>query len=200
MSHSDNGDSADEPRRGRDLLPQVYEELRRLARKNLAREAPGHTLQATALVHEAYMRLGGDGSKNWDNKGHFCAAAAEAMRRILVDSSRRRRRRQKHLGDVAANGDGTVKDPDRGDFVDIDQALRQLERESPKRADVVKLKFFGGCTLDEAAEYLGVARSTVAEHWKYAKAWLLRHMRSGHDEDPPKKGPTEPDSDTPPDA
>lgn len=187
--------SADSPKSGRDLLPEVYEELRRLARSNLAKEPPGQTLQATALVHEAYLRLGGDGSNGWDNKGHFFGAAAEAMRRILVDNARKKLRRPRHLQRENGKGqvDASAKDRGIDVILDIDQALRQLEHESPKRAAVVKLKFFAGCTLDEIAEYLDMARSTVAEHWKYAKAWLSRRMRSLRD-DAEKKDPPHPDS------
>jgi RNA polymerase sigma factor (TIGR02999 family) len=164
------------------LLPLVYEELRRLAFRRLEREAPGQTLQATALVHEAYIRLvGGDPGRRWDGRGHFFAAAAEAMRRILVDRARNRRRLKRgggrervdlDLGSVPLNAPGD-------DLIDLDEALTDLGREDPLCARLVALRFFAGLTQAEAAEALGLARRTADRHWAYARAWLYERLRRG---------------------
>jgi RNA polymerase sigma factor (TIGR02999 family) len=163
-----------------DLLPLVYDELRRLASQRLAHETPGQTLQATALVHEAYVRLVGDAAERpWDGQGHFFAAAAEAMRRILIDRAR-------HKGTRKAGGDHRRVDLDAeveptGDGPDLellalDEALRELERTDPRRAEVVKLRFFAGLTTDQAAAVLGVSISTAENDWAYARSWLRLRM------------------------
>jgi RNA polymerase sigma factor (TIGR02999 family) len=164
------------------LLPLVYHELRALASRRLVREAPGQTLQATALVHEAYLRLvGGDPDRRWDGRGHFFAAAAEAMRRILVDRARDRRRLKRgggrgrvdlELASVPLGGPGE-------DLIDLDEALTDLVREDPLCARLVALRFFAGLTQAEAAEALGLAPRTADRHWAYARAWLYERLRRG---------------------
>jgi RNA polymerase sigma factor (TIGR02999 family) len=168
----DQGD----PRAAGQLLPLVYEELRRLAAQKLAQEAPGHTLQPTALVHEAYLRLVGD--QHFDNRRHFFAAAAEAMRRILVEAARKKRR-QKHGGqlqradiDVAFLAAPTPQD----DILALDEALTKLAAEDPFKAQLIQLRFFGGLSNEEAAEILGVAAVTAKRHWRFARAWLHREV------------------------
>jgi RNA polymerase sigma factor (TIGR02999 family) len=171
-----------DPHAAEELLPLVYHELRRLATHKLAREKPGQTLEATALVHEAYLRLvGPDGDRGWDGRGHFFAAAAEAMRRILVEKARRKRRlchggglRQQSLED---NEPAIVASADGLDLLALDEALDRLEAASPRKARLVKLRYFAGLTLPEAAAMLGVARSTAEADWTYAKAWLKREMK-----------------------
>jgi RNA polymerase sigma factor (TIGR02999 family) len=164
------------------LLPLVYDELRTLASRRLGREAAGQSLEATALVHEAYLRLvGGEPGQRWDGRGHFFAAAAEAMRRILVDRARDRRRLKRgggrgrvdlDLGSVPLDGPGD-------DLIDLDEALTDLGREDPLCARLVMLRFFAGLTQAEAAEALGLARRTADRHWAYARAWLYERLRRG---------------------
>ena len=164
-----------------ELLPLVYDELRKLAAARLADEKPGQTLQATALVHEAYLRLVGD--QHFDGRGHFFAAAAEAMRRILVEKARRKRR-LRHGGNLQKlpldeNDPAIVSPVDETDLLAVDEALDRLEAASPRRAQLVKLRYFVGLTLPEAAEMLGVSQSTAEADWTYAKAWLKREMEKG---------------------
>jgi RNA polymerase sigma factor (TIGR02999 family) len=162
------------------LLVLVYTELRRLAEQKLAQEKPGQTLQATALVHEAYLRLfAGDGQgdrgvQHWDGRGHFFAAAAEAMRRILIENARRKKR-VKHGGDRQRvdllDQDIAVHDsPD--ELLALDQALAKLTLEDPGGAELVKLRVFTGLSIEQAAEVLGLSRATAYRHWNYARAWL----------------------------
>jgi RNA polymerase sigma factor (TIGR02999 family) len=165
-----------------ELLPLVYEELRLLAAQRLSHEPPGQTLQATALVHEAYLRLVGEEPQSWENRGHFFAAAAEAMRRILVDNARRKRS-LRHGGrhrrsDLAAEPVGEAV-PEN--LLALDEALQKLAQEDRLKADLVKLRYFAGLTLDEAAQALGIARSTAGEHWAYARAWLRVEITKGDD-------------------
>jgi RNA polymerase sigma factor (TIGR02999 family) len=171
------------------LLPLVYEELRRLAARRLSQEQAGQTLQATALVHEAYLRLvanpGGasSGEPGFDGRGHFFAAAAEAMRRILVEKARHRKR-LRHGGDrrrepLDENEPALAAAVDPVDLLALDEALARLEAASPRRAQLVKLRYFVGLTLPEAAELIGVSRSTAEADWTYAKAWLKREMEKG---------------------
>jgi len=170
------------PQAAEQLLPLVYDELRRLAAQKLAEEKPGQTLQATALVHEAYLRLVDKTQpQQWDNQRHFFAAAAEAMRRILVDSARRKRR-AKHGGDrqrldieVAAPIDADRSD----DLLALDEALTKLASEDPRKADLVKLRYFAGFTLDEAADLLGISRATAKRYWTYARAWIYAELSDG---------------------
>jgi RNA polymerase sigma factor (TIGR02999 family) len=161
------------------LLPLVYDDLRRMAGHQLAREAPGQTLDATALVHEAYLRLvGGHAESHWDSRGHFFAAAATAMRRILVESARRKRRR-KHGGGLVRHGldEGEVAAPQpREDLVALDEALTQLAAVDPVAAGLVQLRYFGGLSLPAAAEALDVSPRTAARIWAYARAWLHQQI------------------------
>jgi RNA polymerase sigma factor (TIGR02999 family) len=157
------------------LLPLVYAELRRLAADKLAREAPGQTLQPTALVHEAYLRLVDDADERcWNSRGHFFGAAAEAMRRILVESARRKSR-IKHGGQLQRveleDQDVPVRLPPE-EVLALDEALRRLAAEDAPAAEVVHLHFFAGLSIEDAAEALGLSRATAYRHWAYAKAWL----------------------------
>ncbi|MCU0963332.1 MAG: sigma-70 family RNA polymerase sigma factor [Pirellulaceae bacterium] len=170
---------AGEPQAAEELLPLVYEELRKLAAAKMAQERPGQTLQATALVHEAYLRLvDHDQAKHWDSRGHFFAAAAEAMRRILVDRARQKNSRQAggalervELDQVA------VEAPDRRwDLLALNEALEKLEQVDPRRANLVKLRFFAGLSIPAAATVLGIANSTAIADWAYAKGWLRVEM------------------------
>jgi RNA polymerase sigma factor (TIGR02999 family) len=156
------------------LLPLVYDELRQLASQKLANEKPGQTLQATALVHEAYLRLVGPNQPPWAGRGHFVAAAAEAMRRILVDQARRKGR-LKHGGDLDRVDLDRVElsyvaAPDL--LLSVHEALDRFAGEEPDAAELVKLRFFVGLSIEEAADSLGMSRSTAYEHWSYARAWL----------------------------
>jgi RNA polymerase sigma factor (TIGR02999 family) len=163
------------------LLPLVYDELRRLAAQKLAREKPGQTLQATALVHEAYIRLVTPLSQegvHWKSRGHFFAAAAEAMRRILVDNARRHHAQKRGSGyeriDLAELAEHAAEE--RLDLLALDQALKKLEEQHPQKAQVVKLRFFAGCTLEETAQLLGISRATTQRNWAYARAWLFGQL------------------------
>ncbi|WP_145422499.1 ECF-type sigma factor [Planctomycetes bacterium K23_9] len=162
------------------LLPIVYEELRRMAAGKMAHEKSGHTLQPTALVHEAFMRLvGGERPQSWDGRGHFFAAAAESMRRILIESARRRNA-QKRGGNLVRcelmEDDAVTDSTDDESLLSLDQALTKLETEDTKLAKLVELRYFTGMTIDETAEVLGVSPRTVKRNWSYARAWLRREM------------------------
>ena len=161
------------------LLPLVYDELRKLAAQKLAQERPGQTLQATALVHEAYLQLvDTESSSPWQGRGHFFAAAAEAMRRILIDSARRKRR-PKHGGDrhrVDLDDAGDAIDPPVDDLLALDKALEKLESEDRVSADLVKLRYFAGLSIDETAAALGMSPRTADRRWAYARAWLRQEM------------------------
>ena len=158
------------------LLPLVYKELRKLAAQKLAQEKPGQTLQATALVHEAYVRLvGGEPDAHWNGRGHFFAAAAEAMRRILIDRARHKQTRKAGGGRRRLDLDDLEPDPDEanGDrLLARDEALHRLEAEDPRKAELVKLRFFAGLTVEQAAAALGVSTSTAEKDWAYARSWL----------------------------
>jgi RNA polymerase sigma factor (TIGR02999 family) len=168
------------PQAAEQLLPLVYKELRRLAAQKLSREAPGQTLQPTALVHEAYLRLVDvDQAQHWDSRGHFLAAAAEAMRRILVDAARRKRA-DVHGGDRArvdlADGDWLTRaTPD--EIISLDDSLCRLAEDDAMSAEIVKLRLFAGMSVDEAARSLGISRSAAYRHWTYARAWLVAERR-----------------------
>jgi len=165
------------------LLPLVYAELRKLAAQKLAREKPGQTLQATALVHEAYVRLVGTSDAQWQSRGHFFSAAAEAMRRILVE--RARRKKSLKLGgdmrfqEVDADDLSIASPLDPLEVLAIHDALERLATKSPRKAELVKLRCFLGCSLAESAEILGISRATAEEDWTYAKAWLRREWLRG---------------------
>ena len=163
------------------LLPLVYDELRRLAAQRLNHEKPGQTLQATALVHEAYLRLlGGEPAQPWNSRGHFFAAAAEAMRRILVENARRKRR-LRHGGDrrrVDLDTLDLAADQPSEDVLTLDESLEKLTAEEPAAATVVKLRYFAGLTIDQTADTLGLSVRTANRHWAYARAWLYRELHS----------------------
>jgi RNA polymerase sigma factor (TIGR02999 family) len=170
-----------DPKAADELLPLVYDELRQLAARRLAREKPGQTLQATALVHEAYLRLVGAQDPGWDGRGHFFAAAAQAMRRILVDAARRKasvkggagRERLPLLEDPAATED------DADDLLTLDEALSGLAEADPLAARLVQLRYFAGLTTDQAAEALGLSVRSAYSTWSYARSWLRRAIRDG---------------------
>ena len=168
-----------DPRAAEALLPLVYEELRKLAAQRLAAEKPGQTLQATALVHEAYVRLvGGDPDQPWNSRGHFFAAAAEAMRRILVENARRKNR-VKHGGDRERVEIEMASLPTRmtsDELVALDEALEKLRQEDPVKAQLVTLRYFGGMTIEQASEVLNISRVTAHRYWVYARAWLNQQI------------------------
>jgi RNA polymerase sigma factor (TIGR02999 family) len=183
------------PNAAGELLPLVYQELRRLAAHWLARESPGQTLQATALVHEAYLRLvGRDEARSWDGRRHFFAAAAEAMRRILIENARRKRA-EKHGGgrtradlDEAALADFAAPD----ELLDLDDALSVLCREDPDAAQLVRLRLFAGLSVEQAAGVLGISRAGAYQRWTYARAWLGARLREDWNADERRQLP--PDS------
>ena len=164
-----------DPKAADELLPLVYDELRRLAARRLSQEKPGQTLQATALVHEAYLRLVGAGDHGWNSRGHFFAAAAEAMRRILIDSARRKGR-QKRGGArrqrVDLDSQDLVSQATPDELLLLDDALAALTVEEPEAGQLVKLRYFAGLSVEQAAELLGLSRTTAYEHWAYARVWL----------------------------
>ncbi len=159
------------------LLPPVYNALRRLAAQQLAAEKPGQTLDATALVHEAYLRL--LGGQQFENRRHFFAAAAEAMRRILVERARARRSLKRGAGHARVDLDGAAEfAPERSDeLLAVDAALGRLAAVEPQAAELVRLRYFAGCTMNEASELLGMSLRSANRLWAYAKAWLLRELR-----------------------
>jgi RNA polymerase sigma factor (TIGR02999 family) len=163
-----------------ELLPLVYQDLRRQAAFQMARERPGQTLQPTALLHEAWLRVTGPGGTRWQNRAHFFGAAAEAMRRILIENARRKARFKRGGGQVRVDVDQielAAATPDEKILL-INDALERLQREDPEKARVVVLKFFGGRTNQEVAEALAVTERTVERHWAYAKAWLFQDIRA----------------------
>ena len=167
-----------DPKAANELLPLVYEELRKLAAAKMAREAPGQTLQATALVHEAWLRIANQDEQHFEGRAHFFAAAAEAMRRILVDRARRRQS-AKHGGgltpvDIALVELPVESDPDR--LLRVHEVLDELAAEEPLRAEIVKLRFFVGMNHDEIARSLNISEKTVKRYWAYSKAWLQRAL------------------------
>ena len=175
-----------DPQAADELLPLVYAELRRLAKQRLAQEKPGQTLQATALVHEAYVRLvDGETIQRWESRGHFFAAAAEAMRRILVESARRKKR-PKHGGDRQRqdlDAEALISPGPNEDLLALDAALLKLAQRDPQKAKLIELRYFGGLTGDQAASVLGISPSAADRHWVFARAWLRRELQ-GYDEDP----------------
>ena len=170
-----NGDAS----ASEELLPLVYNELRRHAAAKMAREAPGQTLQPTALVHEAWLRVIGSGERRWQNRAHFFGAAAEAMRRILIENARRKARLKRGGDQVRLDIDQlnlATTTPDEKVLL-IDEALERLRAQDPEKAWVVVLKFFVGMSNQEVAAQLGVTERTVERHWAYAKAWLFQSIR-----------------------
>lgn len=161
-----------------ELLPIVYEELRKLARARMAREQPGQTLQATALVHEAYLRLVADADPRWENRAHFFAAAAEAMRRILVERARRKSRVKHGGGQLRAslNESAAARAADAVDVVAVDQALSRLEQLDEQMAQLVTLRYFGGLEVDEAAAVMNLSPRSVNRLWTAARAWLQTEL------------------------
>ena len=175
LEAAQNGD----PTAAEQLLPLVYDELRRLAARKMANEAAGHTLQPTALVHEAWLRLAAGQASRWEHRGHFFAAGAEAMRRILIDHARRRQA-AKHGGGWKRIELDQINTPDRASedtLLSVDEALEALSREDGKAAELVKLRFFGGFSVEEAATVLGVTDRTARRYWRFARAWLHDHFR-----------------------
>jgi len=164
-----------------ELLPLVYEELRLLAAQRLSHEPSGQTLQATALVHEVYLRLVGNEPQSWENRGHFFAAAAEAMRRILVENARRKKRLKRSDGRVGANNHSPPQaditlDRQVDDLLALDEAVTKLAREDPVKAQLVQLRYFAGLTEEQAAQALGISRATASRYWSYAQAWLYHEI------------------------
>jgi RNA polymerase sigma factor (TIGR02999 family) len=160
------------------LLPLVYDELRKLASQRLAQEKPGQTLQATALVHEAYLRLVGTHDPGWDSRGHFFASAAEAMRRILVDNARRKKAAKAGGGRervALVEAELAIEEP-RVDLLALDEALAALEARDRRKADLIKLRYFAGLTVEQAAQTLGISTSTADNDWAYARSWLRLAM------------------------
>jgi RNA polymerase sigma factor (TIGR02999 family) len=171
LSAIDQGD----PDAASQLLPLVYDELRKLAAQKLARETPGQTLQATALVHEAYLRLVDvDQPQHWNGRGHFFAAAAEAMRRILIDQARRKQagKRGGSARCVPLDAADVAYTPPEDDLLAIDEALTRLAAEDPQSARLIQLRYFAGLSVEDAAESIGISRSTAYEHWAYARVRL----------------------------
>jgi RNA polymerase sigma factor (TIGR02999 family) len=186
ISHLVDAAAAGDRRAAAELLPLVYDELRRLATCHLAREPGGQTLQPTALVHEAYLRLvarpgreSGAKAPDWDNRGHFFAAAAEAMRRILIDNARRKHRPKHGGGRRRVSADLAAPQPELPleDLLALDEALDQLAREEPAKAELVKLRFFAGFTMPEIADLLGISLATAERHWTYARTWLFARLQ-----------------------
>jgi len=172
------------------LLPAVYDELRKLAAARMAEEAPGHTLSATALVHEAYLRLVGPAdAARWDNRGHFFAAAAEAMRRLLVENARRKKR-HKRGGDrqrITLEAAALLVQAPSDDLVALDDALTRLTAHDPIKAEVVKLRFFAGLSMPEVAQTLDISLATAERHWTYARTWLYAELADADQESFPNK-------------
>ena len=171
-----------DPQAAEQLLPLVYEELRKLAAQKLAQEAPGQTLQATALVHEAYLRLVDvEKARHWDSRGHFFAAAAEAMRRVLIDNARRRRSQRRGGGGERRTLEGLEAAAPASDdeLLAVNDALERLQQVDPPKAELVKLRYFGGLTIPEAAQALGISVTTANRYWAYARAWLHEELAAG---------------------
>jgi RNA polymerase sigma factor (TIGR02999 family) len=168
-----------------ELLPIVYEELRRLAAQKMSHEPPGQTLQATALVHEAYIRLVGSEVQNWSGRTHFFCAAADAMRHILTENARRKRRLKRggeHKRIDLDNAHLTVEEPSE-DVLALDEALTKLATKEPAASNLVKLRYFTGLTLEQAAEILGVSCRTADRYWAYARAWLYKEIKKAEESD-----------------
>jgi RNA polymerase sigma factor (TIGR02999 family) len=170
-----------DPKAADELLPLVYEELRLLAAQKLAHEPPGQTLQATALVHEAYLRLVKGAGQDWNSRGHFFKAAAEAMRRILVENARSKQRLKrggKH-GRLVLDEAAVTTDESDIDLLALDEALAKFETDNPEKAHLVKLRYFAGLSLHQAAEILDISVATANRHWSYARSWLFQEISKG---------------------
>jgi RNA polymerase sigma factor (TIGR02999 family) len=180
MDNSAAAENTSSPVNPEELLALVYDELRKLAAARIGREAPGQTLQATALVHEAWLRLGADHQPAWENQAQFFSAAAEAMRRILIDRARRRKalRRGGERQRVELEALEIPVEMEDDQLLALHEALDRLAEHDPVKAELVKLKFFVGMTLEEAAEALGLSGPTAKRYWAYARAWLYREMRT----------------------
>jgi RNA polymerase sigma factor (TIGR02999 family) len=174
-----------DPHAAAQLLPLVYDELRRLATAKMAQEKPGQTLEATALVHEAYLRLvDTDQAQSWDNRRHFFAAAAEAMRRILVENARRKQSVRHGGGRQRLDLDDALSPPGPGlDLLALDEAVARLAEKQPVKAELVKLRFFAGLTMPEAAQALGLSLATAERYWTFARSWLYAEL-ADRDDDP----------------
>lgn len=173
-----------DPQASEELLPLVYDELRKLAAARMSRERSDHTLQPTALVHEAFLRLvRGDASKQWDSQRHFFAAAAESMRRILVERARKKNRREELQGPRVPLEELTDANsfPDT-QLLSLNEALRKLEEKNPAVAEIVKLRFFGGLTVQQTADMLGISLRTAERQWTYARTWLHRELEQAKDD------------------
>jgi RNA polymerase sigma factor (TIGR02999 family) len=168
-----------DPQASQALLPLVYEELRKLAAAKMAQQPPGQTLQATALVHEAWLKLAGNQEKPWNDRQHFFRAAAEAMRQILIDRARAKQRLKRGAGSVPVNLDNVdvAADAEPEALLLVDEALALLAREHPDKAELVKLRFYIGLSVQETAQALGVSEKTVKRHWIHARAWLFREIQ-----------------------
>jgi RNA polymerase sigma factor (TIGR02999 family) len=166
-----------------ELLPLVYLELRRLAASKMARIQAGQTLQPTALVHEAYLRLTGHEPQKWDGRGHFFSAAAEAMRRILIENARRKSALRHGGGQARLNIDEVevASEPKDDEMLAVNEVLDEFAKRDPQKAELVKLRYFVGMTLEEVAEVLGISHTMAKRHWTYARAWLLREIRKQQD-------------------
>jgi RNA polymerase sigma factor (TIGR02999 family) len=180
VTHILNAADQSDARGANELLSLVYEELRRLAAAKMASEAPGQTLQATALVHEAWLRLTNDDKRKWNDRTHFFAAAAEAMRRILVDNARRKHA-QRHGGNHQRTDMLEIACPVAGNedqILAVSEALEKFAAQDKQKAELVKLRYFVGMTLEEAAEALGISTGTAKRHWAYARAWLAQEIKA----------------------
>ncbi len=189
MSHPDQADitrlleavGEGDPRAAQKLLPQVYQQLRKAAQKQMADERPDHTLQATALVHEAYIRLVGSHEVTWENRAHFYVAAAEAMRRILIEHARKRGRikRGGDLARVPLSAVYLAEEANPEEIMSVDSAIRRLEERDSRMAKIVRLRFFAGLSTEEVAETLGLSDRTVRREWALARAWLHKELGAG---------------------
>jgi RNA polymerase sigma factor (TIGR02999 family) len=182
VTHILNAAGQRDARAANELLSLVYEELRRLAAAKMASEAPGQTLQATSLVHEAWLRLTSDDKRKWNDRTHFFAAAAEAMRRILVDNARRKRA-QRRGGDPQRTDMPEIASPvaeNEDQVLAVNEALEKFAAQDKQKAELVKLRYFVGMTIEEAAEVLGISSGTAKRHWLYARAWLVQEISSQH--------------------
>jgi RNA polymerase sigma factor (TIGR02999 family) len=168
-----------DPRATEELLPHVYEELRLLAAQKLSKEPPGQTLQATALVHEAYIRLVEAECRNWNSRNHFFMAAAEAMRRILIENARRKKA-LKHGGErkrIDLDNAAIIVEETPDELIALDKAMEELAVEDPTKVDLVKLRYFAGLSIGQAAEILGISRATAIRHWSFTRAWLFQRIK-----------------------